>query len=95
MSVPRFPTTAAATTLVGEVPYPAWFRGCGNTACLFLSKPDIGSREFKGNLGRAAVKRQVEGGDTARLGTGQGQNVLAGRQGRIYPDGPRRGHSGV
>ena len=60
MSVPRLPTTAAATTTEGEVPYPAWFRACRNTACLFLSKPNIGSREFKGNLAHAALKRHIE-----------------------------------
>ena len=93
--VSRLPTTDAATTLEGEVPYPAWFRACRYTACLFLSKPDIGSREFKENLVRRALRRRVEREDTAGVGVGQGQNVLAGHLGRIHPAGPRRGHTAV
>jgi hypothetical protein len=42
-------------------------------ACLFLSNPALGSREFKGNLVRPALKRQVKRGDTACWGAGQGK----------------------
>jgi len=50
---------------------PAWFRTCPITACLFLSKPDIGSREFKGNLSwRGSGSKSSEGGRLGQGGTG-------------------------